>query len=169
MSGTEQMYANFKTNILSFLKETNGQSPDNESEYVINRLVMCCTHVCMICKNEEDDELSEIRVGKLYGWIYCNNCLNSGNVKRIILGWIEKNNTIPCNWIFASKLFKKSVDNNEGNKTDTDMVCYFKFFRYSRRDAPNPIHEGKIDCFDDEGARIMFNNKIKQYVLGPSL
>lgn len=125
---------------------------DESTHYVINRLVMICVVECMVCNKRQTEECNQLIVGRQWGWLYCDDCLKSGRLRATILGWINKEKTIPCTWISKSQTFTKPDDDDEKSET----AYYLNFFRYSQRDTIKPVYKGRTYPYDDNGSKIRF-------------
>lgn len=123
-----------------------------EPRYVIHRLAMVCSKLCMICEKRQSKSCKQFAVSLRWGWMYCENCFTSGMMRKVILGWMNTDRTIPCTWLVRSETFSQSV-----NARDAIASCrYLNFFRYSKRHTQTPVYEGRVYPYDDEGVRIRF-------------
>jgi len=136
--------------------------PEENTRYVINRLVLFCIVECMICKKQQSDPCKQLSVGEKWGWVYCDECLESGRLRETVLGWINHEKTIPCTWM--------GMDRNErtfDNSFDEIMGAYYlDFFRYSQRDTDKPVYKGRTYPFDENGSNIRF---MKKSIDGPGM
>lgn len=120
----------------------------------INRLVMINPNKCMIC-GKMGDKISSLMIGHQWGWLYCTNCKNV--LRDVVYAYIEKNNVIPCNWLFRSKNFTVDPlgesESSESESSDYLKCRYLKFYRHSQRGT----NCGIFDKYDNEGPQIKFN------------
>jgi len=100
------------------------------------RLVFIQINRCYICNKLPVDDINCLNLGRLYGWLYCNDCTN--DVKLSALHFINNNN-IPLNWLFSSDKF-----NNPGDSYSKKL----HFFRYSKKDTPYEIQDAIIRYLD---------------------
>ena len=129
-----------------------GATPDYpnqpEEDFSIKRLVMIRITQCMICHTIQPIHCNQVLIGFRWGWLYCNDCLVSGKLRTIVLGWINITKTIPCTWLIGSQIYHSSDNKN------TPPCIYLKFFRYSRRDTSEPVYEGRLYPCDTDGTTI---------------
>lgn len=135
---------------------------DDQTSFVINRLVMICVTECMICNKRQTEDCEQLCVGYRWGWLYCKDCLASGRLRNTVLGWINKEQTLPCTWIGESKTFSTPSDPNSKEAS----ARYLKFFRYSQRDTDTPVYEGRTYPYDEDGTKIRM---VKGAIDGPGI
>jgi len=78
----------------------------------IIRLILHHVGECDICK-KKDDTKNYDSVGFNFctmGWTYCPECLESGDVKNVVLDYLNTEKIIPIHWLVCHKKF---VDNDE--------------------------------------------------------
>lgn len=99
------------------------------------RLVFVQINRCYVCDKLQND-VNCLILGRLYGWLYCNNCIN--DVKSSVKIFINNNN-IPLHWLFGSNKF---------NNPDDPYSKKIFFFRNSKKGTQYEIQESLIRYFD---------------------
>jgi hypothetical protein len=155
------------------ITEIKKQVSEETDTYTINRLTMISLNHCMVCnKKGPDVKCNIISIGKLWGWIFCDECHKTERIHKIILGYINTNKKIPCSWICKSTNFnlRKPYYSSSHLSIENDplvYVCdkrYVHFFRRTKSDTQQPIHSGIITHFDDEGCTISCDNSNGYYI-----
>lgn len=74
---------------------------DDKEDYTICRLTMIRCNLCMIC-NGTSESCRILSLEHLMGWVYCDTCLQTGRLRKIVLGHINKFRTIPLYFLMKS-------------------------------------------------------------------
>lgn len=144
----------------------NDNNNDNE-DYNINRLVMIQYNRCMICNCVSgSNSCKMLCLGHLMGWLFCDTCLKTQRLRKIVLGHINKFKTIPLHWLYNStnKNIQKEYyypnklpySKSHYSTVATDSSKYLHFFRYSKKDTKEPVHSGAIN----NGVKITCKNGV---------
>lgn len=151
--------------------QVEAQVEEQEENYVIHRLIMVSGSHCMICR-KRSDSCRTLTMGIEEGWIYCDDCLQTQRLRKVILGYLNRSKTIPLQWLCASinaNIKKDYYPNKQSHPEKGGMYMgvsgYLHFFRQSKRDTDEPVHSGLISQVMMSGIRIACKNETKEYCI----
>jgi len=145
-----------------FFKKMNEVHPPIE-------LVMKYVDYCYIC-DKNPVNVNSLNFGRLYGWLYCDDCTSI--VKSSAISFINNGKNIPLHWLLRSNKFNKknkliNTINNESTLDDNDTVL--DFFRYSKKDTPYEIQEAVLKHYDmdpyEYGCYMIIKNNDAEYCI----
>jgi hypothetical protein len=93
------------------------------------RLVFVQSDYCYICDKQQIDNINCLTLGRLYGWLYCDDCINTVRLSTI---HFINNNNIPLHWLFNSSEYSKKIKffRKSKNKIQESIMRYFDMDEY---------------------------------------